>query len=231
MKNFHGICCGVLLGLFLPLASHADGGAKVREQCAGCHAIEKPDYAALGVTERSERKGPPLFYAGDKFNAQWLEAWLVAPKRIRPAGAFPAAHVRPSEQGDVVDPATLSEHPALSAADAAAVTQYLMQLRPFQERIAAQTYQPADVEMRMAQMNFGKFKGCDGCHRHSPDLGGQSGPELYTAWDRLQPAFISAYIADPVFWDPHTLMPRAGLNEKEVHKLVNYLKKVGETKP
>ncbi|MDZ7784768.1 MAG: hypothetical protein U5K56_18090 [Halioglobus sp.] len=39
----------------------------------------------------------------------------------------------------------------------------------------------------------------------------------------MQPAFIASWIADPVAWDPHTLMPGGDLNECAVAKLVNYL--------
>jgi cytochrome c2 len=125
----------------------------------------------------------------------------------------------------------LTEHPALSATDAKGVTQFLMTLRPFDERIAAQTYQPGEIALRMGQMNFGKFKGCNGCHRDAPAEGGVSGPELYSAWNRLQPAFMTSFIADPLAWDPYTIMPRSGINESEVHKLVNYLKALQETQP
>jgi cytochrome c2 len=103
-----------------------------------------------------------------------------------------------------------------------------MSLRPFDALVAAQAYEPGTIALRLGQMNFSKFKGCDSCHRDSPDVGGISGPELYTAWERLQPAFISAYISDPTAWDPHTMMPRGSLAPEEVYKLANYLKAVAE---
>ena len=68
-------------------------------------------------------------------------------------------------------------------------------------------------------------RGPDG---RQPDFGGVSGPELYTAWDRLKPAFVASYIADPVAWDPHTLMPGGDLNDAAVAKLANYLKAIVE---
>lgn len=231
MNKVHSICCALLFALCAPLAAHADAADMVRKQCAGCHSIERPDYAAVGIMERGARKAPPLHYAGNKFRAEWLEAWLQKPERIRPAGVVPAAHVKPSADGDVIDPASFTEHPVLGADDAKSVTQFLMTLRPFDERIAAQTYQPGAIALRMGQMNFGKFKGCNGCHRDTPADGGVSGPELYTAWKRLQPAFMASLIADPLAWDPHTIMPSAGLNDNEVHKLVNYLKALQEQQP
>lgn len=212
----------------LPFGAHADTAAEVKVQCGSCHALEAPDYAALGIRERIERKGPPLHYAGNKFRREWLVSWLQNPVRIRPAGVYPPANVRVTAEGDVIDEARLSKHPALPPSQAEAVADYLMGLRPFDDRIKAQTYQPGSIALRLGQMNFGKFKGCDGCHQDAPGRGGVSGPELYTAWQRLQPAFISAYIADPAAWDPYSMMPKGDLNEDSVHKLANYLKAIGE---
>jgi cytochrome c2 len=212
----------------LPLAALADGAGLVEKECAGCHALTPPDYESLDLAERAERKGPPLHYAGNKFNKEWLVEWLQHPERIRPGGVFAPAHAMSTPEGDVIDPETLVEHPALAAADAESAAEYLMSLRPFDEIFAAPAYEPGTIALRLGQMNFSKFKGCDSCHRDAPDFGGVSGPELYTAWARLQPAFISAYISDPAAWDPHTMMPRAALPPEEVHKLANYLKALSE---
>ena len=219
---------GVLLALGLPVPGAAQAPAVVQSDCAGCHALEQPDYAALGIAERVERKGPPLHYAGNKFREEWLVQWLQNPERIRPGGVFAPAHTVSTPEGDTIDPATLIEHPKLDAAQAETVAGYLMTLQPFDALIAAQAYEPGTVALRMGQMNFSKFKGCDSCHQDTFDFGGVSGPELYTAWQRLQPAFISAYIADPTAFDPHTIMPQPGLNSDEVHKLADYLKAVAE---
>ncbi|HEX6997463.1 MAG TPA: c-type cytochrome [Gammaproteobacteria bacterium] len=215
------------LVLWLPLAAFADAEL-VETQCAGCHALTRPDYDALGIGERAERKGPPLYYAGNKFREEWLVQWLQTPERIRPGGVFAPAHAVSTPEGDVIDAASLPEHPALSAADAESAAKHLMTLRPLDELLAAQTYEPGTIALRMGQMNFSKFKGCDSCHRDAPDHGGVSGPELYTAWERLQPEFIAAYIADPVAFDPHTMMPKAGLPPEEVKKLADYLKVLSE---
>lgn len=224
-----------LIGLGLPLAAQAgtaDAGAQiVQQQCAACHALQAPDYTARGIQERIERKAPLLHYAGNKFQRAWLVAWLQKPARIRPAGAFPAAHTRATADGDVIDPGSLAPHPVLPAAEAEQVADYLLTLRPFDALIQAETYQPGSISLSLGQMNFGKFKGCDACHQDEAGYGGISGPELYTAWQRLQPAFISSYIGNPLAWDPHTMMPRTGMNSDEVHKLANYLKAIAEGQP
>jgi cytochrome c2 len=221
------------LGLIfsLPLVAHADPAALVQEKCAACHALAAPDFAAGGIAERAQRKAPPLYSAGNKFRREWLAAWLQKPARIRPAGVFPAAHVQSTPKGDTVDAAALPAHPALAAAEAEAAAAYLMTLKPYDKLIQAENYEPKGIAARMGQMNFGKFKGCDGCHQDAPGRGGVSGPELHSAWQRLQPAFISAYIANPTAWDPHSMMPGAELNADAVHKLADYLKVIGEKQP
>ena len=118
---------------------------------------------------------------------------------------------------------------AFLTAEAAAA--YLMTLKPHDKLIEAENYEPKGIAARMGQMNFGKFKGCDGCHQDAPGRGGVSGPGLHSAWQRLQPAFISAYIANPTAWDPHSMMPGAELNADAVHKLADYLKVIGEKQP
>lgn len=200
----------------------------LEQQCASCHALQAEDYASSTVQERAERKAPPLYYAGNKFRPEWLVQWLQKPERIRPAGYFPAAHTVPGPDGDVVDSDSLPEHISLSAADAELASAALMKLTPYTDKLDAVDYEVGNISWRMGNLNFGKFNGCDACHRDAPDYGGLSGPELYSAWDRLQPKFIASFITDPVAWDPHTLMPANDLNPAAVQKLSDYLKVNGE---
>lgn len=227
MKQFFALGALALSAAAMPLTASADTAADVQQQCAACHALTH-DYATQDIVERDARKAPPLDYAGNKFNRDWLVGWLQNPTRIRPAGAFPPAHVKPSPDGDVIDESTLQAHVKLSEEQAVAFADYLMTLQPLTQLIEATTYEPGTIAERMGKMNFGKFKGCDACHQDSPKSGGLSGPELYTAWQRLQPAFIASYIADPVGWDPHTMMPEGDANADAVAKLANYLKVIGE---
>lgn len=207
-------------------AAHADTATEVAERCGGCHQLQAPSDS--GLEARLERKAPPLYYAGNKFREEWLAQWLQNPSRIRPAGDFPPAHVKTTEDGDVVDPGTLIDHPAVDAATAERMAAWLMTLTPKQELIAAEAYEPGRISERMGAMDFVKFKGCGGCHRDTPEYGGLSGPELYTAWQRLQPEFIVSYIRDPLAWEPASLMPVKHLKTPQIHKLANYLRVIGE---
>lgn len=224
------LTAAVILGAFglAGGAVHADGLREIQASCASCHQIEGP--AKKGLEARINRKAPALFYAGNKFRKQWLVRWLQAPTRIRPAGDFPPKHVKSTPDGDVIDPQTFIEHPVLDAKTARAVADWLMSLRPHDDLIAAEDYAPGPINKRMGAMNFVKFKGCAACHKDTPKYGGLSGPELYTAWQRLQPEYIVSYIRDPLAWEPASLMPVKHLDTEQIHKLVDYLKLVGEEK-
>lgn len=204
----------------------ADVAVDVATQCAACHQLQPGDKADLEA--RAMRKGPPLYYAGNKFRKEWLVRWLQKPVRIRDAGDFPPHHVKTTDHGDVVDPATLNDHPALDAATAQRFAEWLMALTSKAELIKAESYTPGRVSKRMGAMNFTKFKGCGACHQDAADKGGLSGPELYTAWQRLQPGFIASYIRNPVAWEPVSLMPVKHLQTKQIDQIVDYLHVLSE---
>ncbi|MGA2710011.1 MAG: cytochrome C [Steroidobacteraceae bacterium] len=212
----------VLFGLAGTGARAADEGAAILTQrCAGCHNLTGP--APKTLKELWARKAPDLFYAGNKYRAEWLHAWLVKPTRIRVAGEFYADHIRSGEKSDEVDPATLEPHPALTAADADAATQALMRLKPHDDLIAAETIEPGSISKSTGEMAFDKFLGCMACHEIEPGFGGASGPELYTAARRLQPAFIASYIRSPQAWDPKIWMPNKHVSDPNIQKMVHYL--------
>lgn len=78
------------LALLLALAAASTAGAaaevaaevseRVAANCGGCHDLRGPADDSLAA--RSQRKAPPLFYAGNKFREDWLVAWLQNPTRI-----------------------------------------------------------------------------------------------------------------------------------------------------
>lgn len=215
-------------GLALAGQVQADGAAAAEASCAGCHALEAPDYAALGVGERVARKAPPLFFAGNKYREGWLADWLQDPRPLRPAGYFPAAMaVTSTPEGDKADAAALYQHEPLDADTAQAVADHLMGLRPYDALVAAAGYSEGNVALRMGTMDFRKFKGCNACHQDAPGEGGQSGPVLYDAWERLTPEYMMSFIKDPTAWDPNTIMPRLEMNDAAANKLVDYLRIIG----
>jgi len=206
--------------------AHGDVGASVALECGGCHQLKSSPKD--GIEERAARKGPPLYFAGDKFRKEWLVQWLQHPERIRPAGDFPPNHVKTTAKGDVVDSGSLVVHPKLDAESAEDYADWLMTLRAKAALIAKESYKPGHVSKRMGVLNFTKFKGCGACHQDEEGYGGLSGPELYTAWKRLKPEFILSYIRDPVAWEPGSLMPAKHLQTKQIGQIVDYLRLIGE---
>ena len=227
ISTMMGAALAVSLGVTLALASSgfaADGEALLKSRCSGCHNLTGPaPTTAKGVRER---KAPDLFYAGNKFRESWLQQWLHKPTRIRPAGAFYGDHIKATDKWDTVKTDTLTKHPALSKKEARLAAAALMGKQGHSELIAAVTLKPASISLMMGDMMFDKFKGCIACHQSGADYGGFSGPELYTAFDRLQPKFIYSYMDNPQAWDPKIWMPRPGLKPVDLNKLVDYLKKV-----
>lgn len=206
----------VLLGF--SAAAFADAGM---QQCAACHNLTGP--AAQTLQAAFSKKGPDLFYAGNKYRQAWLVSWLQKPERIRLAGMYYGNAIKNGAKGDEIDTSKLTEHVALSKADATAVAGELMKLKAHDDLIAGEKIEPGTVSKQMGEMAFNKFLGCMACHAIEPEYGGVSGPEVYTAAKRLQPEFMASYIRNPQAWDAKSWMPNKQLSEGNVQKMVKYL--------
>lgn len=208
------------------VASAADGESLLTSQCATCHNLTGPAPATLQALR--ERKGPDLFYAGNKYQAAWIEQWLQKPTRIRPAGMFYGNHLRTGAKGDEIDAATLVQHPVLGADDAKAVTAALMQRKAGSDLIKSGAYTPGTISASTGEMMFDKFRGCLACHEIEPGYGGLSGPEVYTAGVRLQEDYLISYMRNPQAWDPKIFMPNKHLSDTDLQKFVHYFRLLGE---
>ncbi len=225
----HYILKFVVCFIYLVVPAYAtDIPNYLTQNCSSCHALSKPDFMAEGIQERINRRGPHLFYAGNKFREKWLLNWLKKPYQIRPGGSYPPLHTIVTDEGDVIDKQTLINHVALPDNLAQEVSSYLMSLHPMDALEKQVDYQAKTVSSAMGKMNFNKFKGCGACHLDSTEEGGLSGPELYTAWQRLKPNFVGSYIKNPVSWDPYSMMPSKHLKDSEINKLIGYLKTLKE---
>jgi cytochrome c2 len=201
-------------------AALAEGGMLQRD-CSACHNITGP--AAQTLIVAFAKKGPDLFYAGNKYRQEWLVSWLQKPGWIRPAGIYYGDHIKTGVKSDEIDASTLKDHVALSKADATKVAHELMELKPHDDLIAKEKIEPGTIDKMMGEMAFDKFWGCMACHLIEPEYGGLSGPELYTAAKRLQPEFIASFIRNPQAWEPKTWMPNKAVSEGSIQKLVHYL--------
>ena len=201
-------------------AALAEGGM-LQGDCSACHNITGP--AAQTLKKTFEKKGPDLFYAGNKYRQEWLVSWLQKPERIRPAGIYYGDHIKAGAKSDEIDASTLKDHVALSKADAARVTAELMQLKPHDDLIAKEKIETGTISKQMGEMAFDKFLGCMACHLIESEYGGLSGPELYTAAKRMQPEYMASFIRSPQAWEPKSWMPNKHLSDGNIQKMVSYL--------
>jgi mono/diheme cytochrome c family protein len=196
----------------------ADG--MLQKDCASCHNISGP--VAQTLKQAFAKKGPDLSYAGNKYRQEWIVSWLQNPVRIRPAGMYYGDHIKPGVKSDQIDLSTLTNHVVLSKADATAIAADLMKLKPHDDLIAKEKIEPGTITKQMGEMNFDKFWGCMACHLIEPEYGGLSGPELYTAGNRLQPEFMASFIRNPQAWEPKTWMPNKEVSDGSILKMVRY---------
>jgi mono/diheme cytochrome c family protein len=208
-----------------PLLAHASAGSDVlQSQCASCHALTKPADASLD--RLLARKGPDLYYAGIKFNKEWLVRWLENPTVIRPAGVMYRNVVKPSGAPgtpDVIDASQVPAHMKLSAGDAATVADALMALGPELGLVQKGAFKQEPANVTMASLLFNKLRGCSSCHAAKAGGAPHSGPELSSAGDRLQGDYVAEYIRDPQKFDPHIWMPKLELTDADIQKLTGYL--------
>lgn len=212
-----------LIGFAMPSWAE-DGAAILKRDCESCHNLSGP--APQTLKELWSLKGPNLAYAGNKYRKEWLVKWLQKPTQIRLAGEFYGNHIKTGDKHDVVDPATMKEHMALSKPDADAVAAELMKLKQHDDLIAKEKIVPGKGSKMMDEMLFDKFLGCMACHQIEPDYGGLSGPEMYTAAERLQPEYIASFIRSPQAWEPKTWMPNKHVSDNNIQKLGYYFEEI-----
>lgn len=217
------LLAAVFAASLIPAFATTAGAEILQDQCASCHALTKPADASLD--RLWTRQAPDLYYAGVKFNKEWLVGWLQNPTAIRPTGVMYRNVVQPGAPGtaDVVDASKVPAHLKLNAADAAAAADALMALGTDSGLVEKGAYKNGPANAMMAKLLFNKLRGCSSCHAAKAGEGGLSGPEMYTAGDRLQPDFMVEYINDPQKFDPHVWMPKFGLIDADVQKLTGYL--------
>jgi mono/diheme cytochrome c family protein len=185
-------------------------------KCAACHSFQSS--GQVDPEELARSQGPTLAYAGNKFQLSWLEKWLIAPSRIRPAGYLTYRYVVSTTEGDRVDEAALPVHPALSPAEAKAVASYLTSLKKEPNAYPA-SETPSTVR---AQLHFEKILGCGSCHQVQQGRGGLSGPELYTAYERLNRGWGTAFMAEPNYWNTIP-MPKISIRSDQLTAISDYL--------
>jgi cytochrome c553 len=196
-------------------AARADAAAgktafETRE-CTACHYTDGPAKETT-IDDQLAKKGPELWYAGSKFQKDWLQAWLQDPQPIRPMKFNSLTEENPGD------------HPKLGGDEAASVTEFLMSLTS--DAVEAGVIKPKKNP-----------KGrCSGCHQYPGKrnklTGGRSGPTLVGAKTRLNPDWIYAYLREPKTFKPVKMMPvfTGLLKEKDMMNVAKHVANFGEAK-
>lgn len=203
----------IALAISTGLQAEALPGAAVftLQACQSCHLTEAPT-ETTSITDQLNKKGPELWYAGSKFQSDWLITWLADP-----------APIRRMHYNSLTEP-NLNNHPVLSPNDSRLVGDYLMTL-------GADLATRGQIKPRThpkGRMVFKKKMACDGCHQYAErnnTMGGLSGPPLSDAGIRLNPDWVLAYLSDPEAFKPVMMMPsfKGMMSKKELEYLAAYI--------
>ncbi|MCP3971920.1 MAG: cytochrome c [Rhodobacteraceae bacterium] len=216
MKRLLTTAIGAVGLLAMSSAAQADAAAGQAafeaNGCLDCHYTEGPAREKT-IEDQLAKTGPELWYAGDKFVQDWLTAWLTVPAPIRPMKFNSLTEENPGD------------HPALSADDAASVSDYLMSL-------TSGVVESGTVKVKKnakGRVIFSKKMPCSGCHQYTgrkgEPLGGNSGPSLAEAGKRLNPDWILAYLKQPETFKPVKMMPVfvGLLSDKDMANVASYV--------
>jgi mono/diheme cytochrome c family protein len=189
------VSVGAAMLVMCSASSFAAGDAVFKDKgCTACHYTTGPAQEK-SIADQLAKKGPELWYAGSKFQKDWLVAWLQDPKPIR------------TMKYNSLTEKNAGDHPKLSASEAGEVSGFLMGLTSdvVKAGVVKPKYSPK------AKLVFRKKMPCTGCHI-SPDKrgnigGGLSGPSLVGASKRLNPDWILAYLTNMKVFKPVRDMP------------------------
>ncbi len=215
MKHISTLLLAMALTLWA-LPGHADpaaGEAAFKAgDCTACHYTDGPAKEKT-IDDQLAKKGPELWYAGSKFQREWLEAWLQDPAPTRQMKFNSVTEMNPGD------------HPKLAAADAANVSDFLMGLTS--DAVKAGVVKPK--KNAKGRLIFTKKMPCSGCHQYEGRkkklMGGRSGPTLVGAGKRLNPDWIYAYLLTPEIFKPVKAMPVfvGLLSEKDMKNVAAYV--------
>lgn len=199
----------------------AEGDRIIKEKCEACHAFAKPEKSDL--SRFINRKGQDLYWAGSKYNQDWLIRWIEEPSRIRPSGSYNFVHLsaNPGDAGKA--DAMKSDHIRLSKEDAEAVTAQMMKLTAPADVVEPGLYKPGSASPEDGEPLFITMRGCGACHMWAPGKGGRSSAELYTGGERMKADYIASYIDNPQKFDAGAWMPRQMFSNSEIQKFTAYI--------
>ncbi len=204
-----------LVLLFPVASSFADLPLAQKHGCTQCHRFSQGNAGELP-------KGPDLFYAGNKFQKNWLEHFLQNPGVIRKAG-----YTR--DPGFLKAAPTLARpHPSLSEKEAQKMTDFLMSLKLPDLLTGHVEGEPLTKGQKVrTKILFERNFGCIACHEGinlaGQPRGGVSGPSLANAGNRLTADWIFHWLKTPKKFLTKSRMPLYDLDDETAVKLTQYI--------
>ncbi len=187
----------IILGWLLNTPALANASLIEEKKCSVCHRLSQ---------EEIEKKGPDLFYAGNKFQSLWLEQYLQNPKTIRNAGTSHNTDFLKYEKDKS------QKHPILSKKEARQMTEELMKITLPAVPEKMDSLKPLTKGKKAkTKYEFERTFSCISCHQ-SLNLagkvrGGISGPSLVNAGNRLQANWVASWLKNPKSFSEKSRMP------------------------
>ncbi|MBT4258882.1 MAG: hypothetical protein HOD90_03095 [Nitrospina sp.] len=184
------------------------------KECRSCHRFS--------LNEKYSKKGPDLFYAGNKYFQIWLENFLQSPAIIR--------ELAYSSQSGFLEKKTKVNRPHifLTKGESKRVSNFLMTLRIPDLEVEKVDNKPlSSSEQARIKISFERNYGCISCHRALNLVGrvrgGVSGPSLVNSGLRLNPDWIFNWLKNPKKFLSEGGMPLYDLNEETAVLITKYI--------
>lgn len=186
-----------------------------KKQCDSCHRFSKDMPETIS-------QGPDLFFAGNKFQRNWLKEFLQTPTVIR-------------EAGYITDPGFLkgqptrgNPHPALSEKEAEETADFLMALKIDGLNQGVVDDQPLSKGKKVrVKILFERNFGCTACHKGvnlaGKPKGGISGPSLVNGGNRLNADWIYNWLKNPGTFIGNGRMPLFNFDDETAIQLSKYI--------
>lgn len=203
-------------------------------RCRGCHSVE-----GFGAAH-----APSLSWKRYKYEKGWLEAYLRAPYRLRPAMSdlmmlkFTSPNARPNLQpveadavADYLAKVAWTKSPAMRFRGEPWVGYdcYDCHRKLYRENPLAFVPTSVPSPLRERLDTTAVVQSCLACHafgdyRQHPVAAGQQSPfvfapDLLLAMEKLETNYFVSYVRDPDYLQPGSTMPKPGLTEKSLDEL------------
>lgn len=186
------------------------GGKTVKSMCVQCHRIEgKP-------APRKTKSAPDLMWAGNKYQPEWLVAWLQKPEFKH----YPIGYdFRPERK---------KPHLALPADQAKAAAEFLAKQKD--ARIKVGVMKPGTPEQLARGEKLYREHGCQNCHltpANTPKgyVGGTSSTSLLKLNERLNPDWVYRFNQNPDDFEPESgaYIPKPPLPDEDIYAITAYM--------